>query len=242
MITLFIKREREKYIMVSIYIDDLIFAGNDEVLLEEFKQSMKQEIEMVDLGLMRFFFGVEVHQSHSRIHLCQKKYAQQVLERFKMADCNPVKNPIVPGAKLSKESAGEEVDATLYKQLVGCVMYLTVTRPDMMYVVCLISRFMAKPREEHLLAAKRALRYLKGTLEFGIFFKTGVEKLEVKAYTYSDYDGDVDDRESTSGYAFLLNGAAVCWSLKKQEVVTLSSTEAEYVAATSCACHCVWLK
>ncbi|CAA7052584.1 unnamed protein product [Microthlaspi erraticum] len=122
--TLFFKREGEKYMMVSIYVDDLIFSGNDEVMLEEFKQSMKREFEMTDLGLMRFFLGVEVRQSSDGIHLCQKKYALEVLERFKMADCNPVKNLIVPGAKLSKEGAGEEIDATLYKQLVGCLMYV----------------------------------------------------------------------------------------------------------------------
>lgn len=130
------------------------------------------------------------------------------------------------------------MDATLYKQLVGCLMYLTVTRPYMMYMVCLISRFMAKPSEEHMLAAKRVLRYLKGTLDLGIFHKRGYE-LEVKAYTNSDY---ADDRKITLSYVFLLNGATVCWSSRKHEVVTLSSTEAEYVAATSCTCHCVWFK
>lgn len=239
--TLFIKKEGKKCILVSIYVDDLIFAGNDDSLVEEFKQTMKQEFEMTDLGLMRFFLGVEIRQNSEGIHLCQKKYAQEVLERFKMVDRNSVKNPIVPGVRLSKEGGGEEVDATLYKQMVGCLMYLTVTRPDMMYVVCLISRFMAKPREEHMMAAKRVLRYLKGTLELGIFYKKGSE-LNLQAYTDSDYAGDVDDRKSTSGYVFLMSGGAVCWSSRKQEVVTLSSTEAEYVVATSCACHCVWIK
>lgn len=158
-----------------------------------------------------------------------------------MMDCNPVKNTIVPGAKLSKEGVGGEADGTLYKQLVGCFMYITVTRPDMMCVVCLLSRFMANPREDHMLAAKRVLRYLKGTLDLGIFYKRGSD-LEVRAYTDSDYAGDADDRRSTSGYVFLLSGAAVCWSSRKQEIVTLSSTEAEYIAATNCACHCVWIK
>lgn len=102
-------------------------------------------------------------------------------------------------------------------------MYLTVTRPDLMFVVCLISRFMAKPKEEHMQAAKRVLRYLKGTLEFSVFYKRGSE-LKVKAYTDSDYAGDIDDWRSTSGYVFLLSGAAVCWSSRKQDVVTLSST------------------
>lgn len=98
-----------------------------------------------------------------------------------MADCNPVRNPIVPGTKLTKEGVGEEVDGTLYKQLVGCLMYITVTRPDMMYVVRLLSRFMAKPREDHMLAAKRVLRYLKGTLDLGVSYERGSE-LGVRAY------------------------------------------------------------
>ena len=108
-------------------------------------------------------------------------------------------------------------------------------------MVCLISRFMAKPREEHMQIAKRALRYLRGTLDFGLFYKRESDSIP-KVYTDSDYAEDIDDRKSTSGYVFLLSKAAVCWSSQKQAIVTLSSTEAEYVAATSCACHCVWVK
>lgn len=239
--TLFSKSVGEKLLMVSLYVDDLIFVGNDDVMCEEFKQSMKQEFEMTDLGRMSFFLGVEVHQSMKGIHLCQKKYAKEVLERFRMWNCNPVKNPILPGTKLSIEGESKDVDATTYKQLVGCLMYLIVTGPDMMYVVCLISRFMAKPREEHMQIAKRALRYLRGTLDFGLFYKREFDSIP-KVYTDSDCAGDIDDRKSTSGYVFLLSKAAVCWSSRKQAIVTLSSTEAEYVAATSCACHCVWVK
>jgi hypothetical protein len=237
--TLFIKRREEKVIMVSIYVDDLIYTGNNEELCAIFKQSMMKEFEMTDLGKMRFFLGVEVSQNANGIHLCQKKYAREVLERFNMWNCNPVKNPIVPGTVLSREG-GENVDSTMYKQLVGSLMYLTATRPDMMYVVCLISRYMANPKEEHMQIAKRVLRYLRGTLDFGLFYRRRSAS-KLLAYTDSDYARDVDDRKSTSGYVFLLSEAAVCWSSKKQAIVTLSSTEAEYVAATSCACHCVWM-
>lgn len=118
---------------------------------------------------------------------------------------------------------------------------LTVSRPDLMFVVCLISRYMADPKEEHMIIAKRILRYLRGTMEFGVFYKRNTE-VNLLGYTDSDYARDVDDRRSTSGYVFLLNGTAICWSSRKQDIVTLSSTEAEYVAATACACHCVWLK
>lgn len=238
--TLFFKKIERKILVVSLYVDDLIFAGNDELLCAEFKSSMQREFEMTDMGRMKFFLGVEVGQSDEGIHICQKKYAKEVLERFNMWSCNSVKNPIVPGTVVSKEGKNG-TDATLYKQLVGCLMYLTVTRPDLMFVVCLISRFMSDPKEEHMMIAKRVLRYIKGTLDFGMFYGRS-SKLNLVEYTDSDYARDVDDRKSTSGYVFLLNGAAICWSSRKQDIVTLSSTEAEYVAATSSACHCVWLK
>ncbi|XP_024990741.1 uncharacterized protein LOC112525030 [Cynara cardunculus var. scolymus] len=139
---------------------------------------------------------------------------------------NPVKNPIVPGTILTKEGKGKEVDATVYKQLVGSLMYLTVTRPDLMYVVCLISRFMAKPREEHMKIAKRVLKYLKGTHGYGLLYRKNAST-KFKAYTDSDYARDIEDRRCTSGYVFLLSEGATCWSSRKQPIVTLSSTEAE---------------
>ena len=120
-------------------------------------------------------------------------------------------------------------------------MYLIATRPDMMFVVSLISRYMENPTELHLLAAKRVLRYLKGTTEFGIFYKKRGDD-ELVAYTDSDYAGDLEDRKSTSGYVFLLSSRAVSWSTRKQPVVSLSTTEAEFIVAASCACQAVWLK
>ena len=128
----------------------------------------------------------------------------------------------------------------MYKQLVGSLMYMTATRPDLMYVVCLLSRFMSTPTELHLQAAKRVLRYLKGTINLGVFYRKKGDG-ELKTYTDSDYAGDLDDRRSTSGYVFLLSEGAMSWSSKKQPVVTLSTTEAEFVAATSCGCQGVWI-
>ncbi|KAL6178293.1 hypothetical protein ACLB2K_049811 [Fragaria x ananassa] len=155
-----------------------------------------------------------------------------------MGKCNSVENPIVPGSKLTKEGEGKKVDATQFKQVVGSLMYLTATRPDLMYIVCLISRYMASPTEGHLFAAKRVLRYLKGTLEYGVFYERK-GAVELVAYTNSDYASDCDDRKSTSGYVFKLSGGAVAWSSKKQPIVTLSTTEAEYVAAATCACQSI---
>ncbi|XP_040989961.1 secreted RxLR effector protein 161-like [Juglans microcarpa x Juglans regia] len=158
-----------------------------------------------------------------------------------MEKSNGVKNPIVPGIRLMKDEEGAKVNATMYKQLVGSFMYLTATRPDLMYVVSLISRFMASPIELHLQATKRVLRYLKGTVDLGVFYRKEGNG-ELMAYTDSNYAGDVDDRKITSSYVFLLNEGAVSWSSKKQPVATLSTTKIEFVAAASCACQGVWMR
>lgn len=240
--TLFMKSaDNGKLLIVSLYVDDLIFTGNDEDMFKGFKESMKKEFDMTDLGKMKYFLGVEVVQNSDGIFIGQRKYAREVLERFGMKQCNSVYNPIVPGCKLSKDGSGAEIDATMYKKMVGSLMYLTATRPDLMYSVCLISRYMEKPTEMHLQAVKRIFRYLKGTVELGIRYRRCGEGSLV-AFADSDYAGDVDDRKSTSGYVFMLGTGAVSWSSKKQPVVTLSTTEAEFIAAASCACQGVWLR
>lgn len=158
-----------------------------------------------------------------------------------MRDCNSSKNPIVLGCKLLKDEDGVKVDATMYKQIVGCLMYLAATRPDLMYVLSLINRFMSSPTELHMQAVKRVPRYLNDTTDLGIMYKrNGNEKLE--AYTDSDFAGDLDDRRSTSGYVFMLSTGAVSWSSKKQPVVSLSTTKAEFIAAAYCACQGVWMR
>ncbi|RVW59737.1 Retrovirus-related Pol polyprotein from transposon TNT 1-94 [Vitis vinifera] len=211
--TLFTKTaEGGKILIVCLYVDDLIFTGNDESMFKQFKKSMMVEFDMTDLRKLRYFLGIEVMQ----------------------------KTDVVPGFKLTRDKEGVEVDGTLYKQMVGSLMYLTATRPDLMFSVSLISRYMEHPTESHLLAAKRILRYVKGTVEFGVFYKKGGDDKFI-GYTDSDYAGDQDDRKSTSGYVFM-NSSAVSWSSKKQPVVTLSTTEAEFIATASSACQAVWLR
>jgi len=239
--TLFIRTvDGGKILIVCLYVDDLIFTGNDPMLFEQLKNSMMTEFDMTDLGRMRFFLGIEVLQRTDGIFISQRKYAQKLLERFKMNQCNSIHNPAIPGFKLTKDEEGITADSTFYKQIVGSLMYLMATRLDLMFIVSLISRYMEKPTESHLLTAKRVLRYVKGMTIFGIFYKKG-GSAEFFGYTDSDFAGDQDDRKSTSGYVFLLSSGAISWSSKKQPAVSLSTTEAEFIAAASNACQVVWI-
>ncbi|KAJ8767923.1 hypothetical protein K2173_020863 [Erythroxylum novogranatense] len=204
--TLFIKNENGgKMLIVCLYVNDLIYTGNNTVMFGSFKKSMMAKFEMFDLGKMHYFLGIE-------------KYLQEILDRFQMMDCNPINTPSEFG-----------VDDTLYKQIVGSLMYLTAIRPDIMHAVSVISRYMECHTEIHLLTAKRILQCLQ-------------EWRKVLGFIDSDYAGDSDDRKSTSGYVFMMGIGVVSWSSKNQPIVTLSSTEAEFVAATACACQAIWLK
>ncbi|GKB83567.1 putative RNA-directed DNA polymerase [Tanacetum coccineum] len=187
------------------------------------------------------YFIKEGFKRCSSEHTLFTKEKEGVLERFGMENSNPVGNPIVLGTRISCDREGTKVDSTRFKQLVGSLMYLTATRPDITYGVSLISRYMESPTEKHWCAAKRILRYVQGTTELGILYSRRRNSALV-AYSDSDFAGDLDDRRSTSGSVFLLAGGAISWSSKKQPVVTLSTTEAEYIAATACACQCLWLK
>ncbi|GKV32259.1 hypothetical protein SLEP1_g40876 [Rubroshorea leprosula] len=166
---------------------------------------------------------------------------KEVLDRFQMKNCNSVTTPVDKGVKLVKDLGGRFVDSKQYTQIVGSLMYLTTTRPDIMHGISLISGYMEHPKELHLKTVKRILRYLCGTTDFGLLYKKG-DQTDLASFTDSDYAGDLDDKKSTSGFVFMLGSGAISWSSKKQPIVTLSTIEAEYMAATSCACQAIWLR
>ncbi|GJT03883.1 retrovirus-related pol polyprotein from transposon TNT 1-94 [Tanacetum coccineum] len=238
--TLFTKKnDAGNFLIVSIYVDDLIYTCDDETMLKNFKESMMKSFDMTDFGIMRYFLGIEVSQGNGGNFICQRRYATEVLKRFGMFECKAVKTPIAVGMELNKDESGVAVSESYYKQIVGCLMYLTSTRPDLMYGVSLVSRYMNRPTELHLQAIKRILRYIKGTLEYGVMYQARMGGLI--GYTDSDYARDTDDRRSTSGYVFMLSNGAVSWLSKKQPIVTLSTTEAEFVAAAGCSSQAIWL-
>lgn len=240
--TLFTKLKKQgKHLIISLYVDDLIYTGDDENMMVEFKESMMKEFDMTNLGKMKYFLGIEVVQFDGGIFINQAKYVMEVLRRFGIKHSNFVENPMVPGFKISKDENGIEMDGSFLKQLIESMMYLTATRPDIMYVVSLLSRYMSRPTELHHLAAKRILRYLQGTTRFGILYGKGGSH-ELIGFTDIDYVGSVEDRRSTSGYVFMLSGAVVTWSSRKQLIVTLSTTESEFIAAAGSSCQAIWMQ
>ena len=183
--TLYVKIVNDDIIVISLYVDDLLVTGSKPILVNQFKEQMKQVFEMTDLGEMSYFLGMEVIQSQQEIFISQHKYARDVLKKFNMESCKSISTPLMENEKLSKDDGAAKVDEGLYRSLVGCLMYLTATRPDIMYAVSLLSRFMHCASELHFKAAKRVLRYVKGTADFGVCFKKS-EKLELHGYSDSD--------------------------------------------------------
>lgn len=202
---------------------------------------MMRTFEMSDLGLMHYFLGIEINQEENGIFICQKKYIENLLKKYKMHGCNAVATPLITNEKLQKEDGSPKADASSYRSLIGSLLYLTTTRPDIMYATSLLSRFMQSPSQIHYGAARRILRYLQGTIDYGIWYRTSPNS-KLFGYTDSDWAGSVDDMKSTSGYAFTIGSGIFSWSSRKQESIALSSAEAEYVAATSSACQAIWLR
>ncbi|KAG6518159.1 hypothetical protein ZIOFF_021561 [Zingiber officinale] len=234
--------KREASILVGVYVDDLIVTGRSTEGINKFKQQMMTEFEMSDLGLLSYYLGIEVEQQKSRILLRQSVYAKKILSQFQMADCNATKQPMEPKTQLHKDLEGTPIDATEYRRVIGCLRYLLHTRPDLSYSVGMASRYMEKPTSMHHKVVKQILRYLKGTIYFGLAYTKGPQEISIFGYSDSDLAGDLDGRKSTSGMTFYFNESLVSWNSQKQKTVALSSCEAEFMAATTAACQALWLR
>ncbi|KAG6399857.1 hypothetical protein SASPL_141342 [Salvia splendens] len=210
-------------------------------MIADFKKRMMKEFEMTDLGIMKYFLGIQVKQSGGEIVISQEKYIEDLLKKFHMENCNPVFSPMATNDKLKKDDGSEKVDAQLFRSLVGSLIYLTNTRPDIVQAVGMLSRFLNESTKLHFAAAKRIMRYLQGTKRMGIKYVKEID-LKLIGYTDSDWGGSLDDRKSTSGYLFSLGTNIVSWSSKKQKTVALSSAEAEYIAASDATCEGIWLR
>ncbi|KAJ9552915.1 hypothetical protein OSB04_016960 [Centaurea solstitialis] len=196
---------------------------------------------MIDTTLFLKKEGIQVKQNPDDIFINQSKYIKDMLKKFQMTDCSPIKTPMPTGNLLGPDLAGKSVDQKIYRSMIGSLLYLTVTRPDIMFATCFCARFQANPKESHIAAVKRILRYLKGTQELGLWYPKD-SSFELISLTDADYGGCKLDRKSTSGSCQFLGDKLVSWTSKKQNCVSTSTAEAEYVAATSCCSQVLCMK
>nr|XP_019702639.1 uncharacterized protein LOC109505099 [Elaeis guineensis] len=239
--TLYSKKMENDILIVFLYVDDLLVTGSNTGLVNQFKVEMKKVFEMIDLGEISYFLGMEVQQKQHEIFICQQKYAKKILKKFRMEECKPTTTPMNQKEKFSKEDGAEKMDEGLYRSLIDCLMYLTATRSDIMHVVSLLSRYMHCASEIHLQAAKCVVRYIKGTINYGIKFRN-VQNFKFYGFSDNDWAGCVDDMRSISGYCFSFGSDVFSWSSKKQDVVTQSTTEAKYIAATAAVNQALWFR
>ncbi|XP_019056129.1 PREDICTED: uncharacterized protein LOC109115932 [Nelumbo nucifera] len=178
--TLYVKKQgMDDILIVALYVDDLVFTGNNMKTIEDFINEMVKKYEMSDMELLHHFLGIEIYQGDDGGFICQSKYVEKVLKKFKMFGCKPISTLLVVNEKLMKEDGGKKVDETLYRSLVGNLFYLTAIRPNIMFAATLLSRFTNNPNYIHLGLAKRVLRYVQGTMDYGIKYDKGNEVILV---------------------------------------------------------------
>nr|GEW42522.1 retrovirus-related Pol polyprotein from transposon TNT 1-94 [Tanacetum cinerariifolium] len=227
--TLFITKHMRDIFLVQIYVDDIIFGSTNPNLSKRFEKLMHNKFEMSMMGELKFFLRIQIHQSPCGIFINQAKYAQEILIKHGMTLCDSVGTPMTT-KHLDADLSGTPIDQMKYRSMVGALMYLTVSRPDIMHATCYCARYQAKPTEKHLTAVKRIFQYLKDTIHIGLLYPKDIG-FELTAFSYSDHAGCLDSRKSTSGGIQFLGGdKLVSWSSKKQDCTLMSSAEAEYVS------------
>jgi hypothetical protein len=239
--SLFLYRHGTASAYLLLYVDDIILTASTSALLRQIISSLQQSFPMKDLGPLQHFLGITVTRSATGMLLSQRQYTLEILERAGMTGCKTCATPADTQSKLS--SSGEPVsDPTLYRSLVGALQYLTFTRPDITYAVQQVCLHMHDPREPHLAAAKRILRYLQGTPDLGLFIDRASSPTTLTIYTDADWAGCPETRRSTSGFAAFLGTSLVSWSSKRQHTVSRSSVEAEYRAIANGVAEASWLR
>jgi hypothetical protein len=237
---LYIKTEGNDLLIVLVYVDDIIFGCHNDSLVQWFASTMESEFEMSMIGELSFFLGLQITQRSEGMFLSQEKYLREMLKRFQMEDSKPVGTPMVTGCKLSKDDDSPDVDQSSYRSMIGSLLYITTSRPDIMHVVGMVGRYQSAPKQSHLLAVKRIFRYLKETMNYGLWYPKN-QNFQLSVYSDVDWANCMDERKSTSGGAFYLGDSLVAWLSKKQGSTSLSTTEAEYIAVATCCTQVLWM-
>ncbi|GKA91277.1 putative ribonuclease H-like domain-containing protein [Tanacetum coccineum] len=231
--TLFIKKIKNDILLVQVYVDDIIFGSTQKSLSTEFKQLMHRRFQMSSMGELTLFLGLQVEQRKDGIFLSQDKYINDILKKFGFSNVKTAKTPMETHKPLVKDEKNTDVDVHLYRSMIGSLMYLTSSRPDIMFAVCACSRFKVQPKASHMHAVKRIFRYLKGQPTLGLWYPKD-SPLDLIAYSNSDYTGASLDRKSKTGGCQFLGCRLILWQCKKQSFVANSTTEAEYIVASNC--------
>lgn len=223
-----------------LYVDDILISGNSSSRIQSIIDQLHQKFSLKDLGEVTHFLGIEVSKTTLGLHLSQAAYITELLQKVKMLEAKSYPTPMVSDLKLSKEEGEPTVDGKLYRSVVGALQYVTITRPELSFSVNKVSQYMACPLDTHWKAVKRILRYLSGTIDYGLQIKASDFKL--CGFSDSDWASDVDDRRSTTGYCVFFGGNLVSWCSKKQKVVSRSSTEAEYRSLAHAVSEISWIR
>lgn len=238
--TSFLKTSDALFLCVIVYVDDIIISSNNDTKVDLLKSQLKSFFKLRDLGPIKYFLGLEIARSTDGIHICQRKYALDLLDETGLLGCKPSSVPMDPAIKYSIETGGELVDAAAYRRLIGLLMYLQITRPDITFAVNKLSQYSSAPRESHQLGVMKILRYLKGTIGQGLFYSSKSE-MQIQAFADADWGSCKDSRHSTSGFCVFLGSSLISWKSRKQQVVSKSSAEAEYRSLSVVSDELFWL-
>lgn len=239
--SLFIRKSGKDIMYILVYVDDILITGNQTSQVKDITVSLNKLFALKDLGELDFFLGIQVNNTCEGLLLTQTKYIRDLLKKTKMLTAKDITTPMISSQHLSKHDACPLEDPYLYRSTVGALQYVTVTRPELAFSVNKVCQFMQSPTDVHWRAVKRILRYLRGTMKFGLHLRR-CDDLSLTAFCDADSGNNPDDGRSTSGMAVFLGTNLITWQSKKQQVVSRSSTEAEYRSLACVVAELAWLK
>nr|GEW08438.1 retrovirus-related Pol polyprotein from transposon TNT 1-94 [Tanacetum cinerariifolium] len=239
--TLFTKKKSSNLIIVQIYVDDIIFGSTCQDMCDEFAKIMHDEFKMSMMGELNFFLRLQIKQMEDGIFFNQSEYIKGRLKNFSLEESKPIKPPTSLDTKLTIDEACESIDSTRYRGMIGSLLYITVSRPDIKFSVCFCARFQEAPKTSHLEAVKCIFRYIKGTAHLGLWYPKGTG-IETVVYANSDHAGDYVDRKRISGICTFVRCCLTSWFSKKQTALAISTTEAEYVSTEKACQQAPWMK
>ncbi|KAE8674743.1 hypothetical protein F3Y22_tig00111718pilonHSYRG00018 [Hibiscus syriacus] len=240
-VSLFVKNNGGCFTYILVYVDDIILTGGSSHVIDEVVRTLNLQFSLKDLGELSYFLGIEVTRKNESLVLSQRKYIIELLEKTNLLGATPTATPMIGAPKLTQDAGELLTNAREYRSIVGALLYVCYTRPDVAFSVNKTAQYMHAPRELHMAAVKRILRYLAGTLDYGLTFTGASNALDVTAFADADWGGNLDDRRSISGHVVYVGACPVVWCSRKQKTVSRSTIEAEYRSVAKAASEVTWI-